>query len=604
MALTEEFYTGDGSRVLFPFAFEYLQQSDVKVSLDSVATTAYSFANATTIEMDSPPAVGVSVRVYRDTDTTNKAEFVPGSSIRAQDLNNNFDLALFRVEEGVERSLRTDGSGTMSGDLDMGGFEILNVAPPTSDGSAVNKQYVDNRTGNLDIPGFTRWRYNATGGETTLSGVGSTGSTLGYSATREQVFLNGAQLQRGVDYTADNGTSITLPVALLAGDVVEVHCVNSVGTTNQASDQVFIQAGSGAIARSVESKLREFVSVKDFGAVGDGVADDAPAFTNALAASQNVKVPKGTYKLNSSVTVPVNYTLETDYGVTFTGSGSITGSGVIRDYGVGGLGPQRTFNLPEQRLTTTDSDAVTKFDVCRFRVATEGNTNSIVGAVVQTGPANGYPCGLTGYGKLNHDGNQAFGVFGRADANSFGVATNEFNTFNNKANPPVVFPPNRAFGITDTIPVTITCAAAGTYQSLIGLHICQEGSEPNNYVCGIYTNADAVTNYGVFIDSTASEGPNVGVSIKSKHTSNTSVNLELQSKNPSPHASADFIRCFDSGGLLKFAVRPTGLMRFGSGIDQATVGIPGAASVLPSNPTGYLRVEIAGSTKVIPFYES
>jgi polygalacturonase len=67
--------------------------------------------------------------------------------------------------------------------------------------------------------------------------------------------------------------------------------------TNLDIDDVdFLQAGTGAIERSVQSKLRDVVSVKDFGAVGDGVADDTAAIQAAITAgAKNVVFPAGNY---------------------------------------------------------------------------------------------------------------------------------------------------------------------------------------------------------------------------------------------------------------------------------------------------------------------
>lgn len=61
----------------------------------------------------------------------------------------------------------------------------------------------------------------------------------------------------------------------------------------------FIQSGTGAVSRTVQAKLRDLVSVKDFGAVGDGTTDDTAAIQAALDAHGNVYVPAGTYKVGT-----------------------------------------------------------------------------------------------------------------------------------------------------------------------------------------------------------------------------------------------------------------------------------------------------------------
>jgi len=65
----------------------------------------------------------------------------------------------------------------------------------------------------------------------------------------------------------------------------------------------FIQSGAGAVQRSVESKLQDVISVKDFGAKGDGTTDDGAAFLAASAAlqsGQTLFIPAGHYILNTN----------------------------------------------------------------------------------------------------------------------------------------------------------------------------------------------------------------------------------------------------------------------------------------------------------------
>ena len=107
-------YKGDGVQKLFTFPFTYLSKSDIRVSFwdtktkdyADIADTKWSFANATTVEfVDAPPAPSAvdvfNVRVYRVTDISRmERQFYPGSAIRAEDLNEDFDQLRLAIEEG------------------------------------------------------------------------------------------------------------------------------------------------------------------------------------------------------------------------------------------------------------------------------------------------------------------------------------------------------------------------------------------------------------------------------------------------------------------------------------------------------------------------
>ena len=100
MAVTQNLYTGNGSTTQYSFSFPYLAESDIKVSLNGTLTTAYSLANATTINLNSAPGNGVAIRIFRETnDSALNATFYAGSAIRSVDLNDNFTQNLYVTQE-------------------------------------------------------------------------------------------------------------------------------------------------------------------------------------------------------------------------------------------------------------------------------------------------------------------------------------------------------------------------------------------------------------------------------------------------------------------------------------------------------------------------
>ena len=234
MATTSNTYTGNGSNKLFSITFPYLDTTDIDVYLNGTlqtVTTQYTFANATTVEFVTAPGAGATVLLRRSTnDTTLAATFFAGSSIRAADLNDNFDQVLYLAQETNNNVANA-------------------VAGQIPDGTITSNKIADDTIVNADV--------------NSAAGI-------------------------------------------------------------LASKLSFTQSGTGATARTVDSKLKDVVSVKDFGAVGDGVTNDIAAIQLAMAAAagKTLYFPSGTYLINvpslSSIgVIPANTTFFGDGKASF-----------------------------------------------------------------------------------------------------------------------------------------------------------------------------------------------------------------------------------------------------------------------------------------------
>src|SRR5574343_566202 len=166
---------------------------------------------------------------------------------------------------------------------------------------------------NVQIGGTTQvaeQTFVATAGQTTF-----TLTEFDYTPGNKSlnVFMNGLALRRSVDFTETSSTVFTLINNADDGDEIVARAGEDLGANvaNDASTVVYTPSGVGAVATNVQARLREFYSVTDFGAVGDGVTDDSADIQAAITAVSvagggELVFPPGTYGIGATVTIPSN----------------------------------------------------------------------------------------------------------------------------------------------------------------------------------------------------------------------------------------------------------------------------------------------------------
>jgi hypothetical protein len=150
-------------------------------------------------------------------------------------------------------------------------------------------------------------------------------------------------------YLETNSTTVTFVSGLHVGASVKFTTVQSLTSTQATSAALvsYTQGGTNAVTTTVQAKLRQMVSVMDFGAVADGNAstgtgtDNYTAFSNAIAAlgaGGSLYVPAGIYKISAQITVPSNFSIvgSGPWTTILFAPTAFNSDGLIKFNGIGG----------------------------------------------------------------------------------------------------------------------------------------------------------------------------------------------------------------------------------------------------------------------------
>lgn len=265
-------------------------------------------------------------------------------------INDNQDLVETALNDKVlYRDNPTGEANEMKNLLDMNSNTIINLPTPSSSSEPATKAYVDALGAPTTTATVTTTTevFTATASQTVFTLVG-TSYTPG--SNNLDVYINGVH-QDASAYSETSSTVITLSAGAVAGDTVfcKINQRAVDGGTYLASNVTYSPSGASAVDSDVQTKLRESISIMDFGAVGDGASPtaDTAAFAAAALIGGRIYMPAGTYSIDTGIVFAVPITLVGEgIGKTIikhdlgAGGGDVfkftTDDVVLRDFGFDG----------------------------------------------------------------------------------------------------------------------------------------------------------------------------------------------------------------------------------------------------------------------------
>jgi hypothetical protein len=238
MATTKNTYTGNGTNKLFSITFPYIETTDVDVYLNGTLqtiTTQYIFANATTIEFVTAPANGATVVLKRSTDDADlQATFFPGSSIKASDLNLDFDQVLYIAQETANTA--NDATTAASSATTTANTALSNsTAAVTTANTASSNASAAVSTANAASTTASNAVTTANSAVNTANSATSTANTALSTANTAISTANAASSSAASAVSTANTAASNASAAVSTANTASTNASNAVSTANTAS---------------------------------------------------------------------------------------------------------------------------------------------------------------------------------------------------------------------------------------------------------------------------------------------------------------------------------------------------------------------------------
>ena len=305
---TAVLYTGNGATTTFSIPFSYALASDVKASLNGIDTPLFSVSGSL-ISFFSAPATAVRVRVYRQSGLIGRrVDYTDGAVLSELDLDKDSIQSYNMSQEAFDQA-----QAIAAGYSDVGlAVDAAVAARDTAIAQANNAGLFSTAAINANSA--------AQAASTAAINANSTAQTAATAANNSNTTAQAAATSAST--SAVNATNSAQSASLSANSLTgAVAAVNSAIATGGGFVSVFTPNGTGAVARSAVTRLKETVHLKDFGAVGDLVTDDTAAvqafFNHCALSGATGRIQAGQYLIKSMITITVG-----TQGFTIDGPGA------------------------------------------------------------------------------------------------------------------------------------------------------------------------------------------------------------------------------------------------------------------------------------------